>query len=221
MAIAFVKHVGSGTSSMSTTTAVTVPAAGVASGTMCSLRIELNVRGTVTVADTQGNTWTERKQQDYGSVSRLHVFDCAVGTTLASGNTITATHSKGDGQSAVDQWSGVGAFVIDASATGTSTTPSSGAITTGADSLVLGVVANAGTTYTEDADSDGGDTWHTLTAMADEVYAAYKIPTSGVSQTYNITLDASHAWAAVIAEWAATTDPRVPRRTPYPQLLAH
>ena len=221
MAVAFVKHVGSGTSSMATTTAVTVPAAGVASGTFCSLRIDLNVRGTTTVADTQGNTWTERQQQDYGSASRVHVFDCAVGTTLASGNAITATHSKGDGASAVDQWSGVGAFVIDASATGTSTTPSSGAITTGADSLVLGVVADAGAVRTEDADSDGGASWTTLTAVADELYAAYKIPTSGVSQTYNPTLDTSVAWAAVIAEWAATADPRVPRFTPYPQLLAH
>lgn len=222
MAVAFVKNVGSGTFSMSTSSVITVPAAGVAAGNLLVVRVRENIQGTVTVEDTGGNTYTERRVQSWLS-RRTHVFESAVATALVSGNTITATFAKADGETAVDEWSGVGTFDTTTGASGTSATPSSGAITPAGVGLIVGTLG-AGENHTEDTDSDGGDTWHGLTAPGDGYQndAAYKITTSAVSQSYDPTIAASAGWGCAILAWnEAVTDTRVPYSTSMPQLLAH
>jgi hypothetical protein len=213
MAASLVKNVGSTASSNSLTVVVTVPAAGVAAGNILMVRLGRSAAGDAapTVTDTQGNTYTNAVSNT-GTVSG-YTFRCLVGTSLVSGNTITATYSgMANRISVVDEFSGVdNAEEDDNNGGGTSTTPSSGAISqSSAVCLVFGHVAVAGgtaDTYTQDADSAGGDTWHTLTrAQSNNVVTsngAYKITTSAVSQTYNPTIT-NKGWSAGIVALTET-----------------
>lgn len=203
MAVAFVKNVGSGTGT-GTTTVVTVPAAGVAIGNMLVVRgYQASSSAVVSsVVDTQGNTYSEWVAKS-GTGDWIAAWKCAVTTALVSGNTITITWSvKGDSSLVVEEFSGV-ANTEDGEtiATGTSTTPSATLTTTNAANLLVGHVGiNNGSPdgFTEDADSDGGSTWVTLTSAtsgSDNISrGAYKITTSAVANTYNPTLGTSRTW---------------------------
>jgi hypothetical protein len=217
MAIAFVKNVGSATSTMSTTVVVTVPAEGCAIGNLLVAH-EAGAGGTVT--DSKGNTWAARVEV-LGNIITQVISSCVVTVALVSGDTITCTSIKTNAAMSVEEWSGTGDFEALATAEGSSTTPSV-ALLPVAVGLVVGIVMAEGQpTVTEDSDTDGGS-WVTLTRVgtgADrQTSGAYKTTTSVVTQTYNPVLSAAKYWVDSVLAWH---DGRVPRFTSYPQLLAH
>ncbi len=207
MAAAFVKNVGShGVNA--TTRSITVPAGGCAAGNVIVIRSTHT--GTTTtvssVTDSRGNTYSEiGASVASGTSFASEMWAATLTTALQAGDTITVTYSaKVNGPAIADEFSGVTLTedFADISASGTSTTPSSGAQTpTQAAVLLIGQVAFAASsdTTTEDSDSAGGDTWHSLTFLTSGTrgdHGAYKITTSAVSQTYNPTLSGSVAWMA-------------------------
>lgn len=204
MAITLVKNVGSATLSMATSGSVTVPAAGVALGDLLVVRGTFDSgAGTVSVADTQGNTYTSRLTLGAGTTyAETYVFTCVVGTALVSGNTITLSTTKTTGAFVVDQFTGQGTYEEGAGTSATSSTPSSGSVTQATAGLVYGILGNkSNRVVTEDTDNTGGDTWHSLTVASlndPETNGAYKVTTSAVSLAYDPTLDTSDVWSCGI-----------------------
>ena len=225
----FVGNVGSAIVSNKDTNVITVGAAGVAAGNTIFYRFGGQAVPT-SVTDSKGNTYTLIAS---GAVRNASLYRCDVGTALVSGDTITASFAMMENsQSSAEEFSDIEATVDQAaqSATGASTTPSVAmASLANATDLLFGHLsldASSGIAVTEDADSAGGDTWHTLTEVVKtgQINGAYKFTTSAVSQTYNPTLGASDDWSVNLVSYKAPTAAavaRVPRSTPYPQLLAH
>jgi hypothetical protein len=242
LGIQFVKTIGSATSSSSsiTTLSITVPAAGVAVGNCIIAMINGFNWATgqnATASDSKSNTYT----RDYvlnSTTAGLNVMSSTTVTTaLVSGDTITYTFTAGNQDYVVQahEFSGVSQssrfFQSATGTTGTSTTPSI-TITPGANppstTLLIANVDTVGTsamTFTEDTDSTGGDTWHTLprvnTAQDTNkmtVHMAYKIPTlgnTGIAQTYNPTLGSSVGWIDMLAIYRGIPDVfRLPPRGP-------
>ncbi|HYY05196.1 MAG TPA: hypothetical protein VE997_01365, partial [Candidatus Limnocylindria bacterium] len=96
--IAFVKNIGTNQSQTSgTSIAVSVPAAGVAAGNTVIVTFAMDpVSGSVTCADTKGNTYTldadvMNGTSGSGNGVRTVVFSAPVTTALVSGNTITVS----------------------------------------------------------------------------------------------------------------------------------
>jgi hypothetical protein len=188
MAIAHVKNVGSNANKTSAqTVAVTVPAAGVASGNALIVSVysgdnAKDISGS-TCSDTQGNTYRRDKLVPHGSPADtpgLVVFVARVGTALVSGNTVTIAFKNGSGTNVsiadkamvVEEFSGFGPSAPDlevsgTGATGNSTTPSANAtVANSGERLVYGVVGvegPSGDLWIEDSDSDGGVQWVGLT----------------------------------------------------------
>ena len=233
MAIAFVKSIGSNISSSSsiTTLSVTVPAAGVAVGNCVIVwfnGFNWATGQNATASDSKSNTYT----RDYvlnSTAAGLNVMSSAIVTTaLVSGDTITCTFTAANQDYIIQalEFSGIlntNRFFQGATGTaGTSTTPSI-TITPGASppskTLLLGgmnTIAASTVTITEDADSTGGDTWHSIgrinTAQDTKkmsTWMAYKIPTAGntgTAQTYNPTLGTSSGWIEQLAIYAGIPD---------------
>lgn len=209
MAVGFVKNVGSATLSMAVSGSVTVPAAGVALGNFLIVRgVFDTAAGTVSVADSDGvNVYTVRVNgTTSGAAVETYVFTCPVTDALAAGATITLTTDKTSGPFVVDEWSGVGTYETATSSTGSDAVPTHTLDPTATAGLVVGLLASNAGTVTEDADSTGGDTWHTLTTAlgsSRRTHAAYKIITGGDSQTYNPTFAVSQIWVDSILVAAA------------------
>src|SRR2546425_532508 len=96
-AISLVKNIGTNASTTTgTTIPVTVPAAGVAAGNTVIVTIALDpTSGSVTCADTKGNSYSKDADVTNGSAAagaRTVIFSARVATALTSGNTITVTH---------------------------------------------------------------------------------------------------------------------------------
>jgi hypothetical protein len=217
--IAFVKNVGSVNSSNKTTVTVTVPAAGCAVGNLLVFRIQRAATDAdPTVTDTHANTWT--KLASYVTASPTNVvFYCVLAQAMVSSDTIVATFAAMSNRvGVVDEWSGVATSPVEGTpgnTHGTSTTPSASTTQTSAACLIYGSVHVAGPitdTYTEDADSTGGDTWHALTRVEysgsnDKTSnAAYKITTSATAQTYDPTIT-SNPWAEILGAFKGTDQP--------------
>ena len=213
MSVAFVKNVASNTASNSTTVAVTVPAAGCAAGNVLAVRL-YNWSSSVTVssvADTQGNTYAEWVAKISGSDATF-LWKSKLTTALVSGNTITATFSAmANCGISVEEFSGLDNTEDgENKATGTSTTPSVALTPTVVGVLVgnLGIQNSVLPSYTEDADTDNGDSWHSMTAVtigtSTQIKGAYKIPTSAALNTYNPTLGSSSEWYAQLGSLKAT-----------------
>jgi len=224
MAVAFVKNVGSATLNMATSGAITVPAAGVAIGNFLVARCAFDSGGgSVSISDTGGNTYTIRATPT--SPANSFIFTCAVTTALVSGNSITVSSAKTAGGFVVDEWSDVGDYETAGTSTGSGTTPSHTLDPTTETGLVVGVIA-AGLTspdFTEDADSTGGDTWHSLTWAGQggrSTGAAYKIITSGPSQTYDPTIQSTTWSDTILVAAAAATDSYAGHRKPITALQA-
>lgn len=209
MSGAFVKNVGTATAGNATTNAITVPAGGVAAGNVVILHSDRGSSGvTISVADSKGNTYTVLATQNAGQPS-TSVAIGIITNALVSGDTITTTFSsKGTNGSTANEYSGITntSDGTNTNATGVSTTPSISITPSNATDLIVAQVdVNSGSadTYTEDSDSTGGDTWHSLTTLTDgsnhKLHPAYKITTSAAAQTYNPTLGTSRTWNTVIA----------------------
>lgn len=212
MAVAFVANIGSVSQGGggATTLTITVPAAGVALNHQIVVRLVIGSATALTsVTDTGGNSYAVKVGPTDNSV-RCWILMANAATALVSGNTIVASFpAKITGVMVADEFSGATTTADGTnSGTGSSTTPSSGAITpAGATDLIVGLVGGPSSmgTYTEDSDNAGGDTWHSLTITGVQRGAAYKITTSAVSQTYNPTYTTSNAWADQIAAFLAAS----------------
>ena len=150
--ISYVQNVGTNTATASgTTLAVTVPGGGVAKGDFLAVYFAMDgAAGTVSAADTQGNTYTVAADAIYGSPStsnvRALILYANVTTALVSGNTITVTHPSVAVRSlSVSELAGVNTLDKTATATGSSTTPSSGnATTVVTNEILLGAIGAEG-----------------------------------------------------------------------------
>ena len=93
-AIVFVKNIGTSSSATTgTTISVTVPAAGIATGNSITLTLALGaVSGTISAADTAGNTYAIAADVTNASRVRTVILSAHNVAPLVSGNTITVTH---------------------------------------------------------------------------------------------------------------------------------
>ena len=206
----FIQNVGS-TNQNATTSSITIPAGGIATGELIIVRIAAN-NSSYTISsltDSRSNTYTEIGSVVTNGTTRMFLYYASVTTALQAGDTINLTVSAKVNHSMIaDQFSGITTTqdFTAVTGTGTSTTPSTSAQTPTQGSVLLIGQASyslaAGNDATEDSDSAGGDSWHTLTfltASSKYNWGAYKIATSTASQTYNITIPSSVAWTAKMA----------------------
>src|SRR6266480_4024908 len=150
--IAFVKNIGTSSSATTgTTIAVTVPAAGVASGDSVTLALAMaDASGGVTATDSKGNSDSLAADITNASSVRTVILAAHNVTALVSLDTITATHPSASVRAlSANEFSGLSptsALDQTHTATGSSTAPSSGAsaATTEAAELLLGAMGVAG-----------------------------------------------------------------------------
>src|SRR6266480_950139 len=150
--IAFVKNIGTNSSATTDTTiAVTVPAAGVATGDSVILTLAMaDASGGVTATDSKGNTYSLAADITNASNVRTVILAAHNVTALVSGDTITVTHPSASVRAlSANEFSGLSptsALDQTHTATGSSTAPSSGATaaTTEAAELLLGAMGVAG-----------------------------------------------------------------------------
>ncbi len=205
-----------------TTLTVTVPAAGVAAGNTVLVSFAMDpVSGTVSVADSRGNTYTDDADimngtSGSGTGVRTVVLSAPVTTALVSGDTITITFPS-VGSKAVSIYSVndlISASRVDKTATGTgnSSSPSSGATaaTTHANELLIGAVGSeskissttmtAGSSFTllNNASADTGNSSTSIT-----VFPEYRIVSATGAQTAGGSLLSSDRWAAGIATYVS------------------
>ena len=221
-AIASVAAIGTATSKASgTTLAVTVGAAGVAAGNSVIVAVALDpvVSNTVTVADTQLNTYSSDADLANGSGTsgvRTVVFSAHNITALVNTNTITVTFSAAVVAKAMSAASFSGLALIStkdvtASATGSSTAPSSGATaaTEVADELVVGAIGTkgpSGDTFTVGAGYDNTNFTRAGTTGAGPtsnitIAPEYKIVSATGAQTADATLGTSRLWSAAVVTY--------------------
>src|SRR5947207_3081824 len=151
--IGFVKNIGTNSSATTgTTIAVTVPAAGVATGDSVILTLAMaDASGGVTATDSKGNTYSLAADITNASNVRTVILAAHHVTALVSGNTITVTHPSASVRAlSANEFSGLSptsALDQTHTATGSSTAPSSGATaaTTEAAELLLGAMGVGGT----------------------------------------------------------------------------
>src|SRR5438034_651829 len=150
--IGFVKNIGTNSSATTgTTIAVTVPAAGVATGDSVILTLAMaDASGGVTATDSKGNTYSLAADITNASNVRTVILAAHNVTALVSGDTITVTHPSASVRAlSANEFSGLSptsALDQTHTATGSSTAPSSGATaaTTEAAELLLGAMGAAG-----------------------------------------------------------------------------
>lgn len=198
-------NVGSSSTTLALTTTVDVAAGSlivVVAGNSSSNNIS-------SVTDSAGNTYAV----DVSATGTIRggIASAPNCVALSSGSTITITFAAASSNRVglAAGITGVATSAIDktASATGTSTTPSSGstATTTKADEIAIGMVCydrNANPTFTEDAlyttiDSVIGG------ANVDRLNFAYQVLTSTGTPSYAPTQGASKQWSCAIATYKA------------------
>jgi len=221
MAIAFVHNLGTAQTKVGALTLViTTSAAASAGNTIIVRAVGVDAIPNASVTDTAGNTYV-LDTDNSGANPRNDIWRADNVAALASGSSITVTYSTtfSAAAAAADEFSGVTATSpkdVSGVGSGSSTTPSATADPVATNDLIFGHVSvngPTGDTYTEDTDSTGGDTWHTLTRIGTSgagatsnvtSNGAYKIATDGSAQTYNPTLGTSRAWRdTVTSETAA------------------
>ena len=210
---AFVKNVGTAACG-NTSNVITVPAGGVAAGNTLVVRVTLRAgspgTGTVSVADSKGNTYTVDKDITNANI-RLVILSANVATALVSGDTITASHPPVNPSATglvATEFSGIVAtnrVDVSASATGSSLTPSVSVTTTNAKDLVYGAIvvlnqptvteASGWTLDTNLSTGCGGSGGNSIN------HGAYKITSAAGGQTYNPTLSGANAWVDEIVAY--------------------
>lgn len=199
--IGYVKNVGTNNSKVANTSlSVTVPAGGVARGHLLVVSFAIDgVSGTVSASDSKGNSYTVAANAQYASPGtgnvRTVILYSLINTALASGDTVTVTYPSRTAKAmTVDEYSGANTLDVVRTATGATTTPSTGNVTTTNDNELL--VAAFGVE---------GDITETFTAGGG--FNASPPPESGTTggtATTNSTIDPAYTTAASIGTYAAT-----------------
>jgi hypothetical protein len=208
--IAFIKHVGSGgDTTLGTSAAITVPAAGVAAGNTLIVTVAMDpASGTVSCGDSQGNVYTQDADVPNGTGTagvRTVVFSAPMTTALGAGDTVSVSFptvaAKGV---SVDEFAGLApspGLDRSALAIGTSTTPSSGftAATSQASELLLGAI--------------GAETESTQPLVAGPSYTALVPGSSGGAGApgSNVTIVPEFRVVAATGSFAAGATLQVPR----------
>ena len=223
--IAFVQSLGTNASQSSGTSIAVTLTAAVAAGDTVIVAFAMDpATGTVTCADTKGNTYTADADVTNGSGTsgvRTIVFSAPVTTALVSGNTITVTHPTATARAlSVNEFSGLAttaAFDKKASATNTvaNMTPSSGSTATISQpvELLIGAIGvegkssdtfTAGSGYTALSSTGSGQSGSDGTIYI-TIDPEYRIVSTAQGYTANGTLGTSRLWAAAIATYKAPT----------------
>ena len=223
--IAFVQSLGTNASQSSGTSIAVTLTAAVAAGDTVIVTFAMDpATGTVTCADTKGNTYTADADVTNGSGTsgvRTIVFSAPVTTALVSGNTITVTHPTATARAlSVNEFSGLAttaAFDKKASATNTvaNMTPSSGSTATISQpvELLIGAIGvegkssdtfTAGSGYTALSSTGSGQSGSDGTIYI-TIDPEYRIVSTAQGYTANGTLGTSRLWAAAIATYKAPT----------------
>ena len=229
MAIAFVKAggVNANKAGSITSLSVTVPAGGHAAGNLVVVAVGGSGTASIgfTVADTQGNTYTQIETSAAAGNQKFLIFASVLGTGLSAGNTITATTTVSFvARLAVSAFEFSGATITEDVAganidggISASTTPTVGPITppSAATLLIAAHVAVGATTITEDSDTVGGASWQSgplaqttggSTGSNIVLRPAYKITASSAAQTYTQTWGTARTYAgALVALQAAVS----------------
>ncbi|HET8921344.1 MAG TPA: hypothetical protein VFN27_16915 [Xanthobacteraceae bacterium] len=211
MAAVTFNAIGNGNSGAGATATVTVGAAGVPAGSLILVAVDENNGGTIggSVTDTAGNTYTRilgQASSTFGFIALFYAWNAAA---LSNTNTITYTkQTSGDGAAmsaayvtGIDTTSDPHDSAMDATATGTSSTPSvvSGTPTkTG--NFTIGILGEGGATFTF---TEASNWFANPSGSASNGSPAAQISTgyavNGASTlTFNPTLGASGTWAAGI-----------------------
>jgi len=208
--IEFVKHIGAAACG-GASTAITVPAGGVAAGNTLLLRVSIhNVStGTISATDSRSNTYTLDADGVFPTKGRMAIVSANVGTALQSGDTITVTHPDSKSEAVViDEFSGIASSGrVDATGTGgdKSTTPSATATTTTANTLLLGGVWHRNNPAFTQATG-----WSDLTFQGTDPgcemsrnRGGYRIVSSTGTYSYNPTIGGAEEWAAAVVAYKA------------------
>jgi hypothetical protein len=199
-----------GTSGCSTTTTtLTVPAAGVAAGNTLIVRLMLREpdNGAVSVADSVGNTYSVDATVQ-GGRTRTVVASAYIATGLTAGQTITITHpnnSKVAAASAAEFRDIAPTNRIDTSVTASSNsaTPTASVTTTHKRSLVYAAHANRDNVTLTEAAGWTTDR-HVAGACAGQFaddHGAYRAVRTPATVTYNPTLSAAKDWTVAVVAY--------------------
>jgi len=219
-AVTLVKNIGkTGSTTTGTSLSVTVPAADVAAGNRVIVSVALDpTAGTVSCADSKGNVYAKDVDVTQGSGTsgvRSVIFSAPITAALVSGNTITVTHpSLAARAMSADEFSGLGTSgTLDktASATGSSTSPSSGttATTSQPSELLIGAIDvetrgdtfTVGSGYTSLASISSASNGNATSNVT--MNAEYRIVSATGGYAANGTLGTARQWAAGIATYRA------------------
>src|SRR5207249_1995537 len=177
--------------------------------------------GSVTYADSKGNTYTKDADFTNGSGTsgvRTVVFSAPVTTALVNGNTITVTYPTATAKAvSVNEFSGLATAAFDktASAKNTSTTPSSGSTATISQPVELLIGAIGVETKSNDGFTPGSG-YTALSAAGSgqggpdptthiSIDPEYQVVSTAQTYAANATLPNSRLWAAAIATYKAPT----------------
>ncbi|MBM2825963.1 MAG: hypothetical protein HW403_27 [Dehalococcoidia bacterium] len=219
VAVGFVKTIGTNTNKTTTTSiAVTVPAAGVAAGNSVIVTFAMDDQtGTVSCADTQLNPYAVDVDIGGGAgTGNVRTVICSAHnvTALVSTNTITVTHPSSAAEAvSAQEFSGLvkkSALDKTASASGTSTTPSSGntLTTTMANELLVGAIGaegpvedtfTAGASYTAGPPTEAGTTGNPAAGNI-TINPEYRIVSATGTYSADGTIT-SRDWRAAVATY--------------------
>lgn len=160
------------------------------------------------VSDDAGNTWAVNATKANGTTDGASIASCTVTAQLTVSSVLTLTWSSSTSANAgvwLEEFSNVGAFDKTASATGTSTSLSSGATATlsQADELVVGLGRwNSGGSWTK-----GADYTDMPTPSLGAGGAEYKIVSATTAVTATGTISGSAVtWACIVATYKGTVE---------------
>lgn len=204
MALAVAEYVaGQAAAAGTTVTATTTATAAV--GTRLTAHFAMpNTAGTVSCADTRGNTWTKITDVSQASGTRNVIFSAPITTQIEIGDTITVTSPSAAARVVtilqITDITGGGTLDQSSSAGGSSDSPASGSINTtvaaqalvGSVSYTAATISAVGAGWTQGSEVSplGGVTYIT---------PVWRILASTGSHQVTATLDGTDAWCAAIA----------------------
>ncbi len=213
--ISYVKNVGTSNSKVANTSlSVTVPAAGVAKGNLLVISFAIDgVAGAISASDSRGNSYATAANASYASPGtgnvRTVILYSTVSTALVNGDTITVTYPSRTAKAmTVDEYSGVNTLDVISVATGITTTPSTGNVTTTDNNELLvaafGVegditeIFTAGGSFSASPPPESGTTGSTAATNA-TIDPAYQIVSSAGTYAATATLSVSTDCARALA----------------------
>jgi len=205
---------------------VTVPVVNAAPvGTRIILAVATNPNTAVTgytVTDTKGNTWTQRSLQIHATPNNcnLGVMECIVTTALTTSDTLTVGNTSSLRSPAIWLVAAEGfddlsaGFDVQASATGTSTSPASGASATTAQAreLVFGAIGGTANPAVTLGTGSTGPSGGALTTTVTTRFLAveWKYVTTTGAQNATAVLGGANGWCAAVDTFKQDAPPLVP-----------